>query len=54
MNTEMKNTDIITIQIILNPTTNYKFIVDKTKPVSELKEKLPLSYKKKISFREIL
>lgn len=49
MNTEMKNTDIITIQIILNPTTNYKFIVDKTKPVSELKEKLPLSYKKKIS-----
>ena len=50
MNTEMKNTDIITIQIILNPTTNYKFIVDKTKPVSELKEKLPLSYKKKISF----
>jgi hypothetical protein len=50
MNTEMTNTDFITIQIILNPTTNYKFIVDKTKPVSELKEKLPLSYKKKISF----
>ena len=50
MNTEMKNTDIITIQIILNPSTNYKFIVDKTSSVSELKEKLPLSYKKKISF----
>ena len=50
MNTEMTNTDFITIQIILNPSTNYKFSIDKTKPVSELKEKLPLSYKKKISF----
>jgi hypothetical protein len=50
MNTEMTNTDFITIQIILNPSTNYKFSIDKTKPVSELKEKLSLSYKKKISF----
>ena len=50
MNTEMTNTDFITIQIILNPSTNYKFSIDKTKPVSELKEKLPLNYKKKISF----
>ena len=49
-NTKMKNTDIITIKIIVNPSTNYKFIVDKTKQVIELKEKLPLSYKKKISF----
>ena len=44
MNTEMTNTDFITIQIILNPSTNYKFSIDKTKPVSELKEKLILNH----------
>lgn len=50
MNTEIKNTDLITIKIILNPSTKYNFIIDKTKSVNELKEKLPLNYKKKISF----
>jgi hypothetical protein len=42
--------NIITIKVIENPSTNYKFLVDKTSYVSKLKEKLPLSYKKKIYF----
>jgi hypothetical protein len=42
--------NIITIKVIENPNTNYKFLVDKTSSVSDLKEKLPLSYKNKIYF----
>jgi hypothetical protein len=42
--------NIIQITVIENPSTSYKFLVDKTNPVSKLKENLSLSYKKKISF----
>lgn len=42
--------NIIQITVKENPSTSYKFLVDKTNPVSKLKENLSLSYKKKISF----
>ena len=42
--------NIIQITVKENPSTSYKFLVDKTSPVSKLKENLSLSYKKKISF----
>jgi hypothetical protein len=45
-----KTMNIIQVTVKENPSTSYKFLVDKTSPVSKLKENLSLSYKKKISF----
>ena len=42
--------NIIKINVIENSNNIYKFLVDKTSLVSQLKEKLSLTYKKKIYF----